>query len=123
MQGTVVEGLQRARKFLSDPYYSEPIAVLLGSIPFPGTLNLELTERNLSELFARKKTAKKSLISARHNRGAVELIPALLNDSVPVVLVFPEKSTHAPSIVEVASGQNLRKMLGLKNGSVVSFNI
>jgi riboflavin kinase len=121
--GKVTSGLGEGRIFLSLPYYKESFEKFLGFTPYPGTLNLVIYDRVSLENRLILDTERHILIpefkSENRILGAVKAFPASINGLRPAAIVFPLRSTHPKSIIEIISPYHLREKLNLKDGDDV----
>ena len=95
----------------------------LGFIPFPGTLNIRLDNKNASKLW---KTLNKA--------NPIELLPvadfcrgrcykAILGDRTECALLIPQVADYPKDVVEIVSSINLRKKLKLSDGKTVQIKL
>ena len=120
----------KAQLFLSLSHYSKFFSKLLGSMAFPGTLNLRVLPEQADELskkaFAEKKLRLEEKIIGEKKLGGVSCLRAKISNgkaSVACLLVFPDKSTHSKGVLEVVAGENLRQKLVLADGSKVEISL
>ncbi len=124
VSGVVVEGIGDGRYYLSIPEYRDRLKELIGYYPYPGTLNLKL---NSSEDYSRLRlflSLEEPLYVESfkaHGRifGGVKCYPVLIDRRVKGHLIFPERSHHDDTVIEIISKFKLRDKLNLKNGSLV----
>ena len=117
LRGRVVSGLGEGAKYVE--LYREQIRRVLGFDPYPGTLNIEVFGEKHNPL-----PFNKAIIipPPTTGYGKVYAFKAyLMNEKVYVVK--PEITKHSWRIIEVISEHNLRKRLGLKDGSIVELLI
>ena len=119
IDGEVTTGLGKAAYFLSQEFYTREFKKNLGFIPYPGTLNLIVSEDYLDEINEIKNSCE-NLIKPDEGFGAVKYIEAVLADEIEGAIVFPAKTTHEENYLEFISKNRLRDELGLKDGDVVS---
>ncbi|AEB94598.1 DUF120 domain-containing protein [Metallosphaera cuprina] len=123
IRGRATSGLGEGRIFLSLPYYMESFKKFLGFEPFPGTLNLTIYDRTSLENRLMLDVSKAVNIPEHkeENRvlGAVRAFPASVNGLKPAAVVFPLRSVHPKSVIEVIAPYNLRKELNIKDGDEV----
>jgi riboflavin kinase len=117
--GTVTTGLGKAAYFLSQEFYTNEFKKNLGFIPYPGTLNVIVSEDHLDEINEIKNSCQ-NLIKPDEGFGAVKYIKAVLNDEIDGAIVFPVKTTHEENYLEFIAENKLRDELGLADGNVVS---
>ena len=119
ISGEVTTGLGKAAYFLSQEFYTKEFKKNLGFVPFPGTLNVVVSEEYLDEINEIKVNCK-NLIKPDEGFGAVKYIEAILNDKIKGAIVFPAKTTHEENYLEFISQNKLRDELKLNDGDVVS---
>ena len=119
IEGEVITGLGKAAFFLSQEFYTREFEKNLGFVPFPGTLNVVVSEEYLDEINGIKNSCE-NLIKPDEGFGAVKFIEAVLNDNVDGAIVFPAKTTHEENYLEFISENKLRDELNLEDGDVVS---
>ena len=120
IDGEVTTGLGKAAYFLSQEFYSTEFKKNLGFIPFPGTLNVIVSEKYLDEINEIKNNCD-NLIKPEEGFGAVKFIEAKVNGNINGAIVFPAKTTHEENYLEIISECKLRDELNLKDGDIVSF--
>ena len=119
IEGEVTTGLGKAAFFLSQEFYTSEFEKNLGFVPFPGTLNIVVSDDHLDEINKIKNSCE-NLIKPDEGFGAVKYIEAILNDEVNGAIVFPAKTTHEENYLEFISENRLRDELNLEDGDVVS---
>jgi riboflavin kinase len=119
IDGEVTTGLGKAAYFLSQEFYTKEFEKNLGFIPYPGTLNVIVSEEYLDRINEIKNSCD-NLIKPDEGFGAVKYIKAVLNDEVNGAIVFPAKTTHEENYLEFIAENKLRDDLGLSDGDIVS---
>ena len=119
IDGEVTTGLGKAAFFLSQEFYTREFEKNLGFVPFPGTLNVVVSDDHLDEINEIKNSCE-NLIKPDEGYGAVKYIQAILNDEVEGAIVFPAKTTHEENYLEFIAENRLRDELNLEDGDVVS---
>lgn len=119
INGEVTTGLGKAAYFLSQEFYTKEFKKNLGFVPFPGTLNIIVSDDYLDEINRIKNTCE-NLIKPDEGFGAVKYIEATLNDKIKGAIVFPAKTTHEENYLEFISENKLRDELMLNDGDIVS---
>ena len=114
----VTTGLGKAAYFLSKEFYTNEFKKNLGFIPYPGTLNVIVSDKHLDEINEIKNNCE-NLIKPDKGFGAVKYIKAKLNDEINGAIVFPAKTTHEENYLEFISKHKLRDQLSLKDGDIV----
>jgi riboflavin kinase len=118
IEGEVTTGLGKAAYFLSQEFYTREFKKNLGFIPYPGTLNVVVSEQHLDEINEIKNSCE-NLIKPDEGFGAVKYIEATLNDKVEGAIVFPAKTTHEENYLEFIAEDKLRDELSLEDGDIV----
>lgn len=122
LRGKVFSGRSEGTKFIKLRWVKNQIKEKLGFTPYPGTLNIRLSQRNVK--------LKKSLREA----NGIEILPALgfcrgklfkacLMGSVECAVVFPEVADYPEDVIEVIASTNLREKLHLVDGDLVDLKI
>ena len=119
IDGEVTTGLGKAAYFLSQDFYTREFEKNLGFVPYPGTLNVIVSDEHLDEINEIKDQCQ-NLIKPDTEFGAVKYIEAILNDKVEGAIVFPAKTTHDETYLEFIAENKLRDELDLKDGDIVS---
>ena len=119
IDGEVTTGLGKAAYFLSQEFYTKEFKKNLGFIPYPGTLNVIVSDEYLDEINEIKNNCE-NLIKPDEGFGAVKYIEATLNDKVKGAIVFPAKTTHEENYLEFIAENKLRDELNLKDEDIVS---
>lgn len=119
IEGEVTTGLGKAAFFLSQEFYTREFEKNLGFVPFPGTLNIVVSDDHLDEINEIKNSCE-NLIKPDEGFGAVKYIQAILNDEVEGAIVFPAKTTHEENYLEFIAENRLRNDLNLEDGDIVS---
>ena len=118
INGEVTTGLGKAAFFLSQEFYTKEFNKNLGFIPYPGTLNVIVSDEYLDEINEIKDTCQ-NLIKPDEGFGAVKYIEAKLNDKVNGAIVFPAKTTHEENYLEFIAQEKLRDEFNLEDGDTV----
>ncbi|WP_407414388.1 DUF120 domain-containing protein [Methanobrevibacter sp.] len=119
INGEVTTGLGKAAFFLSQDFYTNEFKKNLGFVPYPGTLNVVVSEEYLDEINEIKDSCE-NLIKPDEGFGAVKYIEAKLNDDINGAIVFPAKTTHDENYLEFIAEDKLRDKLDLKDEDIVS---
>ena len=119
IDGEVTAGLGKGAFFLSQEFYTNEFKKNLGFVPFPGTLNVMVSEEHLDEINEIKENCE-NIIEPDEGFGAVKYVEAKINDRIDGAIVFPAKTTHEIRYLEVISEKKLRDELNLKDGDIIS---
>ena len=116
IRGRVVTGLGEGRYYLSREGYRKQFKQKLGFDPYPGTLNLKL-----SEPFCQSSEGSIEIEGFNDEGrafGGCRCYLLMIRD-VRCAAVRPERSRYPPDLVEIIAPVNLRKALGLYDGDTV----
>ena len=122
LKGKVFSGKSEGAKFVALPWVEKQIVEKLGFVPYPGTLNIRLTNESgrLMETF---QTVKPIEISPAQGFYSGKCFNALLMDTVECVIVIPEIAGYPKDVLEVVASIRLRDKLHLKDGDMVEVTI
>ena len=119
IDGEVKAGLGKGAYFISQEFYSNEFRKNLGFVPYPGTLNVVVSDEYLDEINEIKDNCL-NIIKPDEGFGAVKYIEAVLNDEVKGAIVFPAKTVHDVNYLEFIAEVRLRDELGLEDGDIVT---
>ncbi|MGI0006888.1 MAG: DUF120 domain-containing protein [Nitrosotalea sp.] len=125
-KGTIISGMGEGAYYMSMKGYTKQFKTKLGYIPFPGTLNVKLRDKESIE-------AKRSLDAytailvdgfsdGKRTYGWVKCYPAKIN-GITAALILLERTHHDDSIVELISEENIKKATKLSTGSKVTIRV
>ncbi|MEM2874686.1 MAG: DUF120 domain-containing protein [Candidatus Hadarchaeales archaeon] len=120
LSGTVITGLGEGGYYLSREGYAKQLEEKLGFRPYPGTLDIKLDEKSLHmrEVLLRMPMGEvKGFRTKEREFGPVRFVKAKI-DGRDAAILFPER-THHSDVIEVIAQVNLRRALGLEDGSRV----
>jgi len=121
LTGAVFSGCGEGRKFLELPWVKQQIKQKLGFTPYPGTLNVMLSEESTQRReFLEKAHSTKISTSDGYCTGA--LFKALIGTFQCAVIV-PNAPSYQKALLEVISPHNLREALQLEDGSEVTVTV
>lgn len=127
LKGTLVSGMGEGAYYMSLKGYTKQFKSKIGSVPFPGTLNVRLDKKVHHEAIKQFETLDgikiKSFSDGKRTYGWVKCFPAKLNNSIDCHLIILERTHHDDSIVELISKVCIRKSAKLKDGSKVTIKI
>lgn len=121
LSGTVFSSRGEGKKFLELPWVKQQIKQKLGFTPYPGTLNVMLSEESVK----RKKLLEKAhSIQVWPADGYCNgtLIKALIG-TLECAIVVPEVPAYPKDILEVVAPVNLREQLQLEDGGEVTVTV
>ena len=127
LDGSVVQGMQDGRYYLSLPEYVKQIEGAISFKPFPGTLNLKLQDAKSVEAKLKLAALPGIRISGFRKGGKVfgaakffrarAVSTGRRQHEVPCAIILPDYTHYGSGILELVAKESLRKRLGLKNGS------
>lgn len=119
-RGSVFTGLKEGAYYVSIKGYAEGFARVLGFEPFPGTLNIRLTDEAMIGQRRRLDLLKGLEIpgfsDGKRTYGGVKCFRAKIAGRHPGAVLAIERTHHDSSVLEVISPVNLRRSVGLKDG-------
>jgi riboflavin kinase len=119
-RGTLFTGLREGGYYVSLGGYARPFRSTLGFIPYPGTLNLRLTDPAMVEERRRLNLAEGVEIpgfeDTKRTYGPVKCFRAQIGDRYPAAVLAIERTHYDDTVLEVISPLNLRKTLKLRDG-------
>ena len=122
LRGEVVGGQREAADFLALPWVRAGLARLLGSEPFPGTLNVRLEPGPSMESWrALKDSAYGSdLPPGEEGFCAARLFRVSVEGEVPGLIVLPKVDGYEEDMVELVAEGSLRERFRLDDGSRIA---
>jgi len=125
LRGKVVEGLREGKFYMSLPGYRRQIEKKLGFEPYAGTLNLEVSPEFL-EKRVELRSFKPIRISGFEHRGKsygpIEAYRCRVS-GIDGAVIFPRRSQHGLSVIEVIAPVYLIGELRLRKGSEVEVEV
>ena len=119
--GTVFCGGGAGKKFLDLPWVKQQIEEKLGFAPYPGTLNVMLSEESAKR---RKLLEKAHSIKVCPSNGYCTgvLFKAFIG-TLECAIVVPEVAGYPKSVLEILASVNLRETLQLEDGYEVTVTV
>jgi riboflavin kinase len=121
LKGRTFTGKGEGAKFIGLRWVKEQIEEKLGFLPYPGTLNIRLTQDSLRVKTALTKRNGLQICPVTGYFGGVLYRARLQN--VECAIVVPEIAGYPEDVVEVVASVNLRERLGLRDGASVEFEV
>jgi len=119
--GKIVSGAGEGAYFTQIDWVSRQCDEKLGFIPYPGTLNLELSEEFLVTVESLEKEKGVELISPDPKFCNGKAFPVLLGEMRAAIIMPEEKvRVHPKNIIEIIAPLNLKASLNLKDGDSVT---
>jgi len=127
LNGILVSGMGEGAYYMSLKGYTKQFKTKIGYIPFPGTLNVKLTQKEHFESVKQFDILDGVMINGfsdeKRTYGWVKCFKAKLNKSINCELIRLERTLHDSSIVEVISEKNIRRTANLSDGSKITIRI
>ncbi|MBE0633391.1 DUF120 domain-containing protein [Candidatus Bathyarchaeota archaeon] len=121
-EGEVVSGLFEGAYYISKEGYHRQIVEKLGFEPFPGTLNVRISE----EYYDRRRRLERGEFirlegfkDGERSFGAAHCFPCLINGEIEGALIVAERSIHDYGVMEIISPHYLRRKMELADGDKV----
>jgi riboflavin kinase len=121
LSGTVFYSRGEGKKFLELPWVKRQIKQKLGFTPYPGTLNIMLSEESVK----RKKLLKKAhsiKVYPADGYCSGTLIKAFIG-KLKCAIVAPEVTGYPKDVLEIIAPANLRETLQLEDGGEVTVTV
>lgn len=126
-RGSIVSGMGEGAYYMSLKGYAKQFKSKLGYIPFPGTLNVKLKDKEFIEakrsLEAYPAVMVNGFSDDRRSYGWVKCYPARINNKVDAALILLERTHHDDSVIELISKESIKKTLRLSAGSQVTIRV
>jgi len=121
LSGAIFSSRGDGKKFLELPWVKRQITEKLGFTPYPGTLNVKLSEESVK----RKKLLEKVRSIKIHPADGYcsgTLFKAFIG-KLECAIVIPEVASYPKDIIEIIAAVNLREQLQLKDGGKVTVTV
>jgi len=126
-KGTLFTGLNEGGYYVSLKGYSKSFFRALGFEPFPGTLNLRLTNEAMVDQRRRLGLLEginiPGFTDGRRSYGPVKVFRAKIAGRHPGAVLAIERTHYDNTVLEVISPLNLRKVLKLNDGDECSATV
>ena len=127
LNGSVISGLGEGAYYMSLNGYTKQFKEKIGYVPFPGTLNIKLNQRQATQIIQQLDDLDNIIMDqfsdGKRTYGWVKCFHATLNNSIKCELIRLERTHHDNSVIELISKNSLRKTARLKTGSKVTIKI
>jgi len=122
VKGRVFSGDGKGARFIKLPWVREQIIEKLGFIPYPGTLNIKISE-DIGELKESLKRTKEIEISPAKGFCRGRCFKACFMDNIKCAIIIPEVENYPEDVIEVIASINLREKFQLKDGDMTEVKI
>lgn len=126
IEGTVTSGFGRGKEFITIEGYTRQFRERLGYEPYPGTLNLEVSQSDGYCLRHVDPICIDGWEEGESSFGAVYCYPASTpsyENTLQLHAITPKRTDHDESTIELISDINLRNTLGLSDGDVLEIRL
>jgi riboflavin kinase len=121
LKGAVFSGKGEGQKFINLPWVRKQIQEQLGFIPYPGTLNIRLTEDSSRRKgFLMKAAGLKIMPTSGYYAGKL-FRASIIN--VECAVIIPQAPDYSKNIIELVSSVNLKEKLHLVDGSTCEVSV
>lgn len=124
LRGKILSGVQKAAQFTQLDWVQEQCMEKLGFIPFPGTVNIEITEGDISTLNALRKEEGIRLIPPDPQFCESKAFPIAMGH-IQGALIIPEENVrvHGRAVIEIMAPVKVKDALGVGDGDSLSFRL
>ncbi|MDX1484727.1 MAG: DUF120 domain-containing protein [Alphaproteobacteria bacterium] len=124
LSGEVASGKGEGAFFTGAEWARAAFRELVDIDPWPGTLNLRITEPASLSTWAQVRAAPGLRLAAPDPAWCdAKCYLALLAQRLRVAIVLPEVSDYAPDQVEIVSAVQIRETLGVADGDVLRLDV
>ncbi|MFB6142974.1 MAG: DUF120 domain-containing protein [Halorientalis sp.] len=130
LTGFVTSGMGEGRHYISLPGYMEQFVEKLGYEPFPGTLNVDLTDESVrarAGVAALEPVTIEGWEDDERTYGPAYCYPASVETDgagyEPAHVISPERTHHGEDQLEVIAPERLRDELGLADGDELTIHV
>ena len=125
--GTLFSGLGEGAYYISLSGYKKQFISKLGFEPYPGTLNLKISDIIHKRFFDKLSKSDGILIDGftdkKRTYGNVKCFPCKINSNIQGSIIVIERTHHDHSVIELISPKFLRNKLKLNDGDAVSVKV
>ncbi len=121
LSGRVFSSRGEGKKFLEMSWVKQQIKQKLGFTPYPGTLNVRLSEESVKHKKLLEKANSTKIHPADGYYSGI-LIKASMG-TLECAIVVPEVASYPKEILEIIAPVNLREALQLKDGDKVTVTV
>lgn len=127
LKGNIISGMGEGAYYMSMKGYTKQFKEKLGYVPFPGTLNVKLKDKEFTEARRTLDTYDGIMINGfsdgKRTYGWVKCYPAKINNSVDGAFITLERTHYDESVIELISHANIKKAAKLSTGSQISVKV
>ncbi len=126
MKAVVFSGLSEGSYYMSMEGYRRQFRSKLDLDPFPGTLNLRVSQESMSqrrELDSYPFVDIEGFADKERTYGGARCYRATVDQKVRGAIVVPIRAHYKEDVIEIIAHENLRKRLHLKDGDAVDVRV
>jgi len=118
--GVIASGAGKGAYFTRVDWVVQQCAEKLGFIPFPGTLNITIQDRDLPDVQRLLAAAEISLVPTDPAFCAARVQPVTVR-GIPAAVVLPSEDVriHGHTTIEILAPCHLKRTLGLRDGDLI----
>jgi riboflavin kinase, archaea type len=121
LKGIVFSGGGDGKKFMELPWVKRQMIEKLGFTPYPGTLNVKLTEESLKKRKMLKKPPSVTIYPTEgYRKGAIF---KAFTGTLECAIIVPEVPGYPKDLLEIIASVNLRETLHLEDGGEVAVTV
>lgn len=126
LEGVVFSGLGEGAYYINQNGYRKQFIEKLGFDPYPGTLNIKLTDPNIDageDLKNYPAVEIQKFEDGSRSFGSVKCYPALINNKAKGALIIALRTHYDSSVLEIISPHFLRNKLKINDGQKIRVEI
>ena len=124
LQGKVESGVGHGARFVSLEWVRDAVRRAVGFDPYPGTLNLRLSD---SDMLARWREARTRvalrLAPPSPEQCGGRLVPVLVTPDVPACVIVPDITRYGDDVLELVASVHLRSRLRLRDDDLLTLKV
>jgi riboflavin kinase, archaea type len=126
VSGTAFSGMGKGRYYVGHPEYQRRFEAALGYRPYPGTLNVKLSDREVIRRLGKLRTTGGTKIPGFTLKGeefsSLTCVDGTMSGE-KVTLLFIDITQYNETVAELISPVYLRGKLGIRDGDEVTFRL
>ena len=124
IKGRLTEGLKESSLFTNLPWVREQFITKLGIDPYPGTLNLDISDsEDIEKLKEIKQRKGIEIIPQQEGFCSAKSFHVLVGGKIKGAIIVPQVPDYPESKLEIISSDKITDVLSLKSGDVVQIEI
>ncbi|NMJ86384.1 MAG: DUF120 domain-containing protein [Thaumarchaeota archaeon] len=127
LNGIAISGMNEGMYYMSQVGYKKQFIRKLGFKPYPGTLNIKLSEQVYIDT-KRELDRYHSIIidgfdDGKRTYGWVKCFPASINNKIDGALIILERTHHDDSVIEVIAPVKIKDSINISDGDKVKVTV